>query len=866
MKFYRSIVAVIVSIFLFSFAAGQSLNMPADTVGINGGAVISYADSDSLLIAGLDSMLNTINLDEVVVVAPVKPITIKGDTTIINTSAFKTRDGAYLEDLVRLIPGMAYDKKTGSLTYNGIPLTDININGESFFKDGKTLALENLRADLFSKIKIYDKASDEDKFMGLRGSGKNYVLDLQTHSEFNGSLMTSAEISYGNRGKKNAALSANAFRPKGDNFALNIGSGNRDMTSDYKRNRSDNASFHVSHRFSKKFHLLAGAMYDYSRMGQEYSSSRENYLPGGNTYNYSQGNSINKNKNFRSNLSMNWTADKMTMITLAGTLSTGRSESGSDSRSAAFDENPGLNVKNPFEGDAYQNISPSSRINGSRSTSLSKSRSRDYSLNASLTRRLNEKGSALSLNVQMSDGKRTGESFNENMTDYYRLTDYLGRDSVLYRDQYNLSPTVNRSQSIGLRFVQPFAKGWNLELSYRYKLSRERYSRSTYDLSSFHDRDAEIFYGELPDGYRDAFVDSLSNHSFSHVRSHEMEVRLMYSSGSKWYCYLSLAVEPERRSLDQKTGIRQADTVRSSVNFRPSLNIDRRFDKWNVRIAYTGTTMQPDLSSLLSLTDNSNPLNISRGNPDLKATYRQDLNFEVGNMDLGLSCDASLSNSCNDRTLAVYYNPETGGRVTTPVNINGNRSGRLSLRYFKYTGKMLLSANLSSGLDRSVGMVNEDIDDAPRKSVTLGDSYGVGADLNYMPKWGGIQVRGAWNYRHSTNDLRDDDDRVRSWSFTLSPYTELPFGLHLGAEFNYSLRTGTNIIRKDNEEYLLNADIRYRFLKSRSCEITFEWKDILNNKKNYQRSTSYSGVSESYNPSIGSYFLFSFRYRFNKDL
>ena len=170
MESHRVITALIAFMLLFSLAAGQPSRIRAE-VGMEADVmsrqyVTTLPDgpgSDSLLIAGMDSLLNTINLDEVVVVAPIKPVTVKGDTTIIDTRAFKTRDGAYLEDLVRLIPGMAYDKKTGSLTYNGIPLTDININGESFFKDGKTLALENLRADIFSKIKIYDNGSQRQR-------------------------------------------------------------------------------------------------------------------------------------------------------------------------------------------------------------------------------------------------------------------------------------------------------------------------------------------------------------------------------------------------------------------------------------------------------------------------------------------------------------------------------------------------------------------------------------------------------------------------------------------------------------------------------------------------------------------------------
>ena len=100
----------------------------------------------------------------------------------------------------------------------------------------------------------------------------------------------------------------------------------------------------------------------------------------------------------------------------------------------------------------------------------------------------------------------------------------------------------------------------------------------------------------------------------------------------------------------------------------------------------------------------------------------------------------------------------------------------------------------------------------------------------------------------------------------MSPYVQLTFRLNFETDFNYRLRTGTNIVRKDNEEFLLNTRISYRFLKGRVAEVGFEWKDILNNKKNYHRYSTYSGISEFYTVALGSYFLVSFKYRFSKNL
>ena len=184
-----------------------------------------------------DSIFKTLNLDEVVVTAAIKEVEMKGDTTVINANAFKTPEGAYLEELLKRVPGLEYDKQDKTITYNGLPIHEINVNGESFFGGNSTLALENLPAKLVSKIKVYDKRSELEKITKVRKGGENYVLDLQTKREFNGTLITSAGIGRGNNEKKEAELISNLFRQTGDNISVIARSGNRYMTSRYPDNR-----------------------------------------------------------------------------------------------------------------------------------------------------------------------------------------------------------------------------------------------------------------------------------------------------------------------------------------------------------------------------------------------------------------------------------------------------------------------------------------------------------------------------------------------------------------------------------------------------------------------------------------------------
>lgn len=91
-----------------------------------------------------DSIFKTLNLDEVVVTAAIKEVEMKGDTTVINANAFKTAEGAYLEELLKRVPSLEYDKQTKEISYNGLPIHEINVNGESFFGGNTPLAPRKL--------------------------------------------------------------------------------------------------------------------------------------------------------------------------------------------------------------------------------------------------------------------------------------------------------------------------------------------------------------------------------------------------------------------------------------------------------------------------------------------------------------------------------------------------------------------------------------------------------------------------------------------------------------------------------------------------------------------------------------------------
>lgn len=807
-----------------------------------------------------------LELSEVVVTAPIKEVELVGDTTVINADAYRIPEGSNLEELVKKIPGLEYDRQNKTLVYNGLPIAEINVNGEAFFAGNHALALENLPADLVSRIKVYDKRSEMEKFMGIKTGEENYVLDLQTKKEFNGTLMTSVAAGKGNNKKKEAELISNFFKTGGENLSVIAKSGNRNMTSANKDNRQDNVAVNFLKKFGKKIHLNGNVMYSNAINGNEGTSYYEQYLKTGNRYRYATSDRHNTNRMASTMLSMKWNIDKMTLLNLSGSFSAMKGTNGSDSRQATYNENPELDITAPFNGEENGQTENDIRVNGIRMNSRSTSANRQYFLNADLTRRLNEKGSSLGLTMQYSEGRGKNEAFSVSSTTYYQLQDEWGNDSVLYRNQYYDSPNRNRKFSLGLILTQPLHKSLRAQLSYKFRRENQNNYRNTYDLSRFFDgTDDEPLY-TLPEGYEAAYTDSLSNRSRSHTTAHEVALHLNYTDRT-WEINAGLSVVPERQSLDQKTGRMQADTLRTSVNYYPAVTVLWHKKKTRVQLSYEGDTKQPGLTELLTLTDNSDPLNITRGNPSLRPSYNQRVRLEARDTKIGLNGDMTWANTVNSVTRAVTYNTQTGGIESYPVNVNGNWNARATVRYQKRIKRRFsVTARTGASFSQNVSLINEGQQEMPERSTTHNTTLNANLRFGYQPQWGGFDLTGDWRFRHSTNLLRETGDYTRDYRLGVNAYADLPGGIQLRSDVDYSFRNGTNITPGEDDQVVWNASLSWRFLKQKKAELSFYWADILSQKKNFTRSVSSSGLSERHTQQIGSWFMLSFKYRFNKQL
>ena len=126
---------------------------------------------------------DAVMLKEAVVVAEAPQVTVVEDTLMYNSSAYRTPEGAMLEELVKKLPGAEIDDD-GNVKINGKELKKIMVDGKEFFGGDVKTGLKNLPVDMVDKLKTYDKKSDLARVTGIDDGEEETVLDLTVVAEF----------------------------------------------------------------------------------------------------------------------------------------------------------------------------------------------------------------------------------------------------------------------------------------------------------------------------------------------------------------------------------------------------------------------------------------------------------------------------------------------------------------------------------------------------------------------------------------------------------------------------------------------------------------------------------------------------------
>ena len=452
-----------------------------------------YANMTEKRVGTIALESDAVMLKEAVITAEAPQVTVKEDTLEYNSSAYRTPEGAMLEELVKKLPGAEIDDE-GNVKINGKEVKKIMVDGKEFFGGDVKTGLKNLPVNMIDKLKTYDKKSDLARVTGIDDGEEETVLDLKVKKGMNQGWFGNASAAVGTEDRYGSNLMLNRFVDNSQ-FSL-IGSANNVNDQGFSggggpRFRNSNgltATKMLGVNFasqSEKLELGGSARYNFSDRDALSTNYSERFLQNGNSYSNSNSKNRSKNTNFKADFRLEWKPDTLTNIIFRPNFSYGKSDSYSKSESGTFKSDPFNLVSNPndFLDKSIWNTTDDPlddiRVNASNSESSTESNSLSANASLQVNRRLNNQGRNITFRGTFSYGDNDSEQFSESLTRYF---DTAAGKSDDERRQYITSPTQNYDYTAELTYNEPVAKATFLQFRYKFQYKYSESDRSTYSL------------------------------------------------------------------------------------------------------------------------------------------------------------------------------------------------------------------------------------------------------------------------------------------------------------------------------------------------------------------------------------------------
>jgi len=156
--------------------------------------------SKAVTVASTDVVVGTLYLEAsaerlstALIEAKAIPVVIRGDTLVYNPNAFKTKNNATVEDLLKKLPGVQV-AKDGTVTTQGEQVIKVLVNGKEFFGNDPTKATQNIDAESLEKVEIIDKKSDDAEFSGVDDGSREKVINLVLKEDANKGYFGKLEV------------------------------------------------------------------------------------------------------------------------------------------------------------------------------------------------------------------------------------------------------------------------------------------------------------------------------------------------------------------------------------------------------------------------------------------------------------------------------------------------------------------------------------------------------------------------------------------------------------------------------------------------------------------------------------------------
>ena len=850
------------------------------------------ADKD-IALGTIELKPDAIMLKGATVTGQAAKVTLKEDTFVYNASAYRTPEGSVVEELVKKLPGAQVDDD-GKITINGKEVKKILIDGKEFMTGDTKTAMKNLPTSIVERVKAYDQKSDLARVSGIDDGEEETVLDFGIKRGMNRGYMVNADLGAGTRSRYSGRIFAGMqssdlkiFIPMSANNVNDMGfpggGGGRFGGGRQGLTATKMLGFNLNYEKKDRFKLDASIRWNHSNVDAVVRRSTEDFMSGNaSTFSNNLTSNMSRTNSWNARFRLEWTPDSLTNIMMRPQFNYNSNDGLGEGYSMTFDEDPFKTIKDPFDDEELQKLIDKGVVkNRNVNNSISYSDSKSAGGWLQLNRRLNSKGRNITLRFSGNVGEGMSRSFTNSLVDYYQLVNQFGEDSTYQANRYAVTPTKNWNYGLRATYSEPIFRQVYLQFSYQYQYSYTKSDRATYDFSNF----AADFFGVTPryrgwddylallggsplEGFRD---DKLSR--FSEYRNYNHTAEIMLRVVRKAYnLNIGFQVMPQRSHFTQDYQGVHTDTVRTVTNIAPTA--DFRWKISNVsqlRFNYRANSSQPSMSDLLDITDNSDPLNVRKGNPGLKPSFTQNFrlfyNNYIQNHQRSIMANVSFSTTRNSISNMVTYDAASGGRTTRPENINGNwnASGMFMFNTaIDSAGFFNVNTFTTLRYNNSVGYVSVGRNTDSQKSTTKSTTVGERLAASYRNSWLEFELNGSLEYMHARSELQSNNN-LDTWTFSYGGSLQLtaPWGTQLSTSMNMNSRRGYNDASMNTNELIWNAQVSQSFLRGNALTLSLQFYDILHRQSTFSRTVDAMRRSDTEYNAITNYAMLHVIYRLN---
>ena len=846
-------------------------------------------------------------LDAASISAVGNPIIVKKDTIEYSASSFKTSDNDMLEELLKKLPGVEVESD-GTITANGETIKKITIDGKTFFLDDPQLASKNIPAKLVEKVKVVEKKSDQALFTGIDDGEEETIIDLSMRpgmmKGWFGNVMAGGGHDVPGQGSD-----MNDMRYQG-----------AAMVGRFTDKSQISIILNGNNTNNRGFNDMAGSMMQGMRgggggMGRGMGGwgSRNgittSWMGGVNgAFTLFDGN-MDLAGNYLYNGSINDVVEDSKKITYLDDGSRLINNQSGVGNTMTQGHRIGMRLEHKFSENTSILFEPQFNIGGGsfnefsdfetftqhqdNETATNKGYTENFGENDNwqasgfllFRQKLGKPGRTISANIRYSFSNNEMSGINQSLTSVYDgESGAWGAEIVNQRfDQKSTSSSLNGR----VVYTEPLGHDLFLEANYSYGWNENFSEKLTYNSGSDNmDENGKLIFN--PSGEKED--PRYSNEILNRAITQRAGMNISYQK-EKFRAQIGVSANPTD-TYNETTG---HDPYRSTVvNWSPQAMLNYEFtDNTNIRFFYFGRSSQPSTSQLLPVPDNSNPLNISLGNPNLNPYFNHNLRgmFGYTNKQTFTSVHARFGASLveNAITNAQWYDP-AGVQYSIPVNGPGTGSADLrvmvnspfgnsgfsifSMTYGRYNQSTSYVGTGKLESDKYYNAAEASFDYAAFQK-DYGDLEASEDFITNLTQTMSFTQRLRVTYRNDIVELRlGGRTRVnKSWYTMENSNVDATWNNQIDASMNWTIPGGVNLIADvdynwyegyttpQEDEVVLNAEITKLLFKNKFT-LALKAYDILGQSKNLSVTDSANYHMETRNNTLGRYIILSLTYRF----